>query len=821
MNMQKKIFKTPMLAIALALSIAFSAIGLASPVTALAGSITIETQPQSITVTASETVEFSVTASGSDALMYQWQYNAAGNWYNLIAETKSTLSFTPSTKVDGYEYRCIITDKKTSSTVTTKSARLTVTRLENELYNNMEFFVNEAGPRLFGTPNEVKTAEYAKAKFIEYGYTDVEMPSIPLNAKSFVGRIAFNNMQDIYGNWYGDTTSFDINADTAVIDMGENTNMITKLPEGVKSKNLIGVVRWNKIPTGASIDSFIAGFKAKFPSRNLVALLISINKGEIIDQTRVRAVDPDTYKNAVKIITITDMAANTILDNAANITKVERYERTTTNAVVAIKHANTDNPDAIIVVTGHMDSAISSPGSSDNASGATAVLELARRFADVNNGNVEIQFAAVGAEEGGGMLGSYSVIKNLGDASKITIDINMDMINSPGGTGKAATGELLNAVSMDINPTPLAFNLPAWLITNTAKNVEWAEGIENVRIYRYGSSDHVPFDKSGIESASMIIATDVDDDIEFENHKSLDNLELNYSLERHEMCVNLMENGIKKAIELTLTKKLQLVADFSTFEIAYTVANANKLFNGVYDKVDLTFTAPNGKTFTQTITKGTTSFTIPRAIYDLTAVAYVTGTADNNNAERNEEYKNFQTSLVIEEVESADVEVVSEDNAETVVNPFVDVTEKDWFYNAVMGVYANELFAGTSTTTFSPKTTMTNGMLIAVLSRFDGPELADISSVFTRDEDLTREQMALMLAYYMQHGEINIPMTLAEPMLYADDSSISEAAHEAVYMMQSCGILNGTGNNNFNPKATVTRAEAAQVIMNLVNAMAE
>ena len=45
-------------------------------------------------------------------------------------------------------------------------------------------------------------------------------------------------------------------------------------------------------------------------------------------------------------------------------------------------------------------------------------------------------------------------------------------------------------------------------------------------------------------------------------------------------------------------------------------------------------------------------------------------------------------------------------------NPFADVAESDWFYDAVRYANENGLFAGVSDTEFAPDTAMTRGMLV-------------------------------------------------------------------------------------------------------------
>lgn len=53
-------------------------------------------------------------------------------------------------------------------------------------------------------------------------------------------------------------------------------------------------------------------------------------------------------------------------------------------------------------------------------------------------------------------------------------------------------------------------------------------------------------------------------------------------------------------------------------------------------------------------------------------------------------------------------------------NPFSDVKESDWFFNAVQYVRNNGFFSGTSATTFEPNGTMTRGMFVTVLGRMAG-----------------------------------------------------------------------------------------------------
>ena len=90
-------------------------------------SFAITGQPADLTVSAGETAEFTVVATGS-SLTYQWQYSTNGgtNWYNtgLNGATTATLSFVPTSAFNGRMFRCVV--KSGSTTKISESATLTV-----------------------------------------------------------------------------------------------------------------------------------------------------------------------------------------------------------------------------------------------------------------------------------------------------------------------------------------------------------------------------------------------------------------------------------------------------------------------------------------------------------------------------------------------------------------------------------------------------------------------------------------------------------------------------------------------------------------------
>lgn len=172
------------------------------------------------------------------------------------------------------------------------------------------------------------------------------------------------------------------------------------------------------------------------------------------------------------------------------------------------------------------------------------------------------------------------------------------------------------------------------------------------------------------------------------------------------------------------------------------------------------------------------------------------------------------------------------------VNPFTDVFESDWFYNAVGYVVQNGLFSGTSATTFSPNMPMTRGMLVSVLYRAAGnPEIeneiwgypyADVEATayygtavywarlkniasgysderFGPDDPITREQLIVMLWRYA-----GSPAPVSRTLTAPDAGQVGDYALDAVCWAIENGILNGDSFGKLNPQAQATRAEVAQ-----------
>ena len=175
-------------------------------------------------------------------------------------------------------------------------------------------------------------------------------------------------------------------------------------------------------------------------------------------------------------------------------------------------------------------------------------------------------------------------------------------------------------------------------------------------------------------------------------------------------------------------------------------------------------------------------------------------------------------------------------------NPFTDVKEEDWFYEAVKYVVQKGLFAGTSETTFEPNLTMTRSMLVTVLYRLAGSPEVEGSSKFSdvapnayytdaviwatqngivggydngqfgTNDPVSREQMATILYRYAQHMEYDVSLVKGLND-YTDSNQVSSYAVRAMQWAVANGIINGTSSTTLSPQGSATRSQVAVILM--------
>ena len=182
-----------------------------------------------------------------------------------------------------------------------------------------------------------------------------------------------------------------------------------------------------------------------------------------------------------------------------------------------------------------------------------------------------------------------------------------------------------------------------------------------------------------------------------------------------------------------------------------------------------------------------------------------------------------------------------DENPGTDVNPFTDISEKDWFYGDVMFVYENGLMLGTSKTLFSPHGTVMRGMMATILWRMEGSPVPKGKNSFTDveagkwyadaitwtaengifagygkdkfgpDNPITREQLAAIFYRYADYKgyDLTVKGNLDK---FKDADKITDYAKTAMQWAVGSGLMKGKSGNLLDPQGTATRAEIAAML---------
>lgn len=208
-------------------------------------------------------------------------------------------------------------------------------------------------------------------------------------------------------------------------------------------------------------------------------------------------------------------------------------------------------------------------------------------------------------------------------------------------------------------------------------------------------------------------------------------------------------------------------------------------------------------------------------------------------------YKNGVVSFVLNHLS---LYVLGKDNTiigteDKWINPFIDVKEDSWYYDAVRYVYENGLMKGTSDKNFSPDEKTTRGMIVTILHRLEGSPSAETNRFSDVKEDkyyakavawaaennivngygndkfgpedaITREQLAVILMNYAKNKGYDVSAK-ANLSKYVDSEDISNWALDAISWANATGLIEGS-ENSLAPLAEATRAQVAAVLNRLV-----
>ena len=213
-----------------------------------------------------------------------------------------------------------------------------------------------------------------------------------------------------------------------------------------------------------------------------------------------------------------------------------------------------------------------------------------------------------------------------------------------------------------------------------------------------------------------------------------------------------------------------------------------------------------------------------------------------------EEVKSGKTSLNFNQV--VRLQVTSEDGDKTnpytvtvtVAEAFSDVNSGDWYYNNIMQAAANGIVSGYPDGTFKPGNSVTRRDFAIMLTQMLGVsnDGTAVSPFIDVDED---DYGVVAIAYCKAHNIISgyddgtfkpdatitrqeaasmivkaMGVSKASDELYPDDSTIAGWAKDAVYKAKAAGLMKGyEEDGTFRPTGKITRAEAASIMVNALN----
>ncbi|MDR3998925.1 MAG: CehA/McbA family metallohydrolase [Evtepia sp.] len=181
--------------------------------------------------------------------------------------------------------------------------------------------------------------------------------------------------------------------------------------------------------------------------------------------------------------------------------------------------------------------------------------------------------------------------------------------------------------------------------------------------------------------------------------------------------------------------------------------------------------------------------------------------------------------------------------------PFLDVNEGDWFYDAVAYAYENGIMDGVGGNRFAPNSATTRAQLVTILYRLEGQPAVSGDLPFTDVEagtwytnavvwaaqngivngvgddtfapgnDLTREQLVTILYRYAEAKGYDVSAS-ADLAGYPDGEEIQAYAREAMAWAVAENIIQGMEDDTLKPAGNASRAQIATILMRFCEGVA-
>lgn len=418
----------------------------------------------------------------------------------------------------------------------------------NRAIEHVRFLSETIGPRPGGTQAEQWASRYVGMKLKAMGYEVEYQPfAVPDQYVGFIDSPLSHSR-----NWQTGAAPNSLISTEAVIApliFVPNGTKLEEIPNEVNGK----IVLFERGETVADYNKQVENAVAKGAKGVLLYSLIG-ERGNYGQTFNPRL----TKEQSIPVFGLAYAQGNAFKEELAKkghtvLSLKARHESNlqSLNVIAKKKPKNSAGSEKAVIVSSHYDSVAGAPGANDNASGTGLLLELARKFQNVET-DKEIRFIAFGSEEMG-LLGSEHYVDSLSkqERDRILGVFNADMVATNYDKAKN-----LYAMTPDGSTN---------LVTDAALNASKQLNNDLVLQGKFGSSDHVPFAYAGIPSALFIwMGVDSWDPliyhIEKVYHTPQDNVLENISPERMKMALEVIGTGVYNVLQKPAVQKEQKAA---------------------------------------------------------------------------------------------------------------------------------------------------------------------------------------------------------------------------------------------------------------------
>ena len=206
--------------------------------------------------------------------------------------------------------------------------------------------------------------------------------------------------------------------------------------------------------------------------------------------------------------------------------------------------------------------------------------------------------------------------------------------------------------------------------------------------------------------------------------------------------------------------------------------------------------------------------------------------------------------ITIGAMENGTVTATFVETEEPVAEPFVDVAEGDWFYDAVVYAYQNELMDGVGGNRFAPNSETTRAQLVTILYRLEGQPavsgdlpFTDVEAgiwytdailwaaqngivngvtdtTFAPGDEITRQQLVTILYRYAEAKGYDVSAS-ADLSGYPDADQVQDYAQPAMAWAVAENIIQGMEDGTLKPAGNASRAQIATILMRFCEDVAQ